>query len=487
MKQAFIFDAERGILVPRTRKIEAPRFRVCSTLAHHGLLLGSAPPTTDPNFSDVVLLAHGQGTNGGTTITDSSSYNKSNSITGTVTTDNTQVKFGSTSIKVAASSEVSWTSSHFTWGDLEDLTVEGWVWCASTDFTLFILGTNTTSRLNLYVTGGVLKTNMFGNTPEPDFGTISSSAWHHFRVCRLGDIVSVFIDGVYRGSRADKNYYSGTIGNGNIRLQSAAGVTTYFQDVRVTRMCRDPWTFAAFPTNSTDDPNWASTVLYMKMAGTNGGTTFTDEVGKTISSFGNAQTSTARSKVGTSSYLGDGTGDGLTVPHSTDFAYGSGDFTMEAWTYIVNFSTSMGFFSKRVDNATYAPFGCYTELTTGKMGVLASANGSSWGVNFFTSSPLRVAAWNHIVYQRHGNVFQAWLNGTMLGSATAAITLMTNTTAVSIGAHAADMSVSLNGNLEHVRFTKGVARYAAYETNGFIPNVAATPGYTVPTVPYPNS
>ncbi|MGK2897200.1 MAG: hypothetical protein ACSLE9_00735 [Burkholderiaceae bacterium] len=45
MKHTFVFDAERGVLVPRTRRIEAPRLRVCSGIAHHGLMMGGSAQT----------------------------------------------------------------------------------------------------------------------------------------------------------------------------------------------------------------------------------------------------------------------------------------------------------------------------------------------------------------------------------------------------------------------------------------------------------
>jgi hypothetical protein len=84
-----------------------------------------------------------------------------------------------------------------------------------------------------------------------------------------------------------------------------------------------------------NDPYFANVVLLMPMTGTNGGTTFTDLKGHSVTANGNAVTSTAR-YVGTlgSSALFDGTTDYLSIPASSEFNMGTGDFCIEAWVYI---------------------------------------------------------------------------------------------------------------------------------------------------------
>jgi len=60
----------------------------------------------------------------------------------------------------------------------------------------------------------------------------------------------------------------------------------------------------------------------------------------TITPFGNAQISTTRSKFGGSSAFFDGTGDYLSTGTPSGFAFGTGDFTVEAWVYVT--STTSG-------------------------------------------------------------------------------------------------------------------------------------------------
>lgn len=45
MKQTFVFDPQSGLVVPRARRVEAPRLRVCSGIAHQGLMMGGGPTT----------------------------------------------------------------------------------------------------------------------------------------------------------------------------------------------------------------------------------------------------------------------------------------------------------------------------------------------------------------------------------------------------------------------------------------------------------
>ncbi len=73
----------------------------------------------------------------------------------------------------------------------------------------------------------------------------------------------------------------------------------------------------------------------MHFSGSNGSTTFVDNspVTKSFTVNGNSQISTAQSKFGSSSLLLDGTGDYLSSPSNADYAFGTGDFTIECWAY----------------------------------------------------------------------------------------------------------------------------------------------------------
>ena len=75
------------------------------------------------------------------------------------------------------------------------------------------------------------------------------------------------------------------------------------------------------------------TKLMMHMDGADDGTVFTDDSASThsISRF-NAVTKTAVKKFGNASGYFDGTGDYLTAPNSSDFDFGSDDWTVDLWS-----------------------------------------------------------------------------------------------------------------------------------------------------------
>ena len=197
-----------------------------------------------------------------------------------------------------------------------------------------------------------------------------------------------------------------------------------------------------------NDLYWAYVSLLMPLTGTNGGTSFPDVKGHSpITAVGNAQTSTARSPLGIgSSALFDGSGDGLDLPTSSDFAFGTGDFTVEAWLYCTNtpsggFSTDMVVFGRHVateclfflDNATRKPV--------------------AWdGTTAITSaSAVPLNTWTFVQWVRSGGVMTIGINGV----STASGTFSTNFTASSsFHVGSADSDRWYWGNISQLRVTK---------------------------------
>lgn len=85
-----------------------------------------------------------------------------------------------------------------------------------------------------------------------------------------------------------------------------------------------------------NDPYYNDVVLHLRGYDAASGQVFKDysKYNRTISVFGNTSHSTTQKKYGNSSIYLDGNGDYLTVPASSDFAFGTGDFTIEMWLYL---------------------------------------------------------------------------------------------------------------------------------------------------------
>lgn len=209
------------------------------------------------------------------------------------------------------------------------------------------------------------------------------------------------------------------------------------------------------------DPYFAAVVLLCGFEGSNGSTSFVDESSsaKALTAAGNAHIDTSQSKFGVSSLRVDGTGGTyVAAPSSSDWAFGTGDFTVEYWLY-VNAITSF-----------FTPVSCN--------GWYARQSGStlsySFGTSFSVTNTFSTGQWHHVAVDRVAGVIRVYKNGVMLQKNTDTSS-MTSTTAMQLGQQGTQTSTVLNGWLDEVRITKGIARYAS------------DAGFSVPTAAFPRS
>jgi hypothetical protein len=186
---------------------------------------------TDPHLSNVTLLIKFEGTDGGTTFTDSSPNNCT--ITGNNATTSTAVsKFGassgyfggSTSAYVYVSSADSGVSDFGT----GDFTVEMFVYrTTSLGDKYFTNRQNVLSGPFLIMStptspGNTLKINI-GSTSYTTTNTIPTNQWSHIAVTRESGTVRAFIDGVL-GVTGTNNTVSITDGTNNTRPPIIGGM-----------------------------------------------------------------------------------------------------------------------------------------------------------------------------------------------------------------------------------------------------------------------
>jgi hypothetical protein len=214
------------------------------------------------------------------------------------------------------------------------------------------------------------------------------------------------------------------------------------------------------------DPNFSSVSLLLHMDGSNGSTSFVDSSANafTVTAVGNAQISTAQSKFGGSSALFDGTGDYLSIPDSNAFSFGSDAFTIEAWVYYVATTGSFAIASQRASTTSNASW---------SLSLLSSNNGptfsySTSGTSLTTFAKTfsfsgNVNGWHHFAVCRSGNTLYFFADGTSLGTSALVSTPFYDSTApVLVGAtNSASPTSFMNGYIEELRITKGVARYTA--------------------------
>lgn len=222
------------------------------------------------------------------------------------------------------------------------------------------------------------------------------------------------------------------------------------------------------------DPFFSSVVLLTHFDGADAATATSDDSGSAhvISFTGNAQLDTAQSKFGGSSLLLDGTGDTLTIPDHADWHFGTGEFTIEGFT---RFNT--------VDNMRMMS---HSWLTTGNLGwtlgrdpdgnlqLIYSTNGTNAFFHDGAWSPA-TNTWYHFAVDRDASdILRSYIDGTMVHTAdiSANNNFFNGTDKLIIGNDETSPR-ELDGWLEEMRITKGVARYQG--------------NFTVPLEAYPNS
>jgi hypothetical protein len=154
----------------------------------------------------------------------------------------------------------------------------------------------------------------------------------------------------------------------------------------------------------------------------------------------------------------DGSGDYLKPNMATPdlYAFGSGDFTIEFWGYILQTTPEQMFIDWR-------PAGTQTTqplIYVTSAGVLAYYVNAA---NRITGATLSTSTWYHIAVSRSGTSTKMFLNGTQTGSTWTDTTVYTNVAGrpvISLDGNTTN-SGYLNGNIDDLRITKGVARYTA--------------------------
>lgn len=214
--------------------------------------------------------------------------------------------------------------------------------------------------------------------------------------------------------------------------------------------------------------------LLLHLNGANGSTSFPDSsrIAKSVSANGNAQISTAQSKFGGASAVFDGSGDYLSAPPDAGFDFGTGDFTIECFVRLAGYSQNWG-----VGGYGANLISTYVGGSSAPRGWMVRVNGTASSYNqvyvytgvtelFFSAPTFALNTWYHIAVSRVSGQVRAFVDGVQVGSTTANTDSFSGSVAASkplyIGSlNYTGVELSLNGFLDEIRLTKGVAWYTA--------------------------
>lgn len=210
------------------------------------------------------------------------------------------------------------------------------------------------------------------------------------------------------------------------------------------------------------DPDFANVASLLHFDGADGSTTFTDVKGKTWTATGSAQLDTDQARFGPSS-LKIGLGDSIETAGASDFAFGTGDFTIE-------------FFARRrvtgSTNVDWVTWGPNWDIYSSTDGSILVWNGSA---NLITSAAgvITVGNWHHVAVTRSSGTVRLFVDGVQRGGNSTGNTVnFTSTQPFYLGFYPPNLR-RLDGWIDEFRVTNSVARYTA--------------NFTPPSAPFPDA
>lgn len=187
-----------------------------------------------------------------------------------------------------------------------------------------------------------------------------------------------------------------------------------------------------------------------------------DKTGQTIWNETDVSILTDPSKFNGRAAYFDGSGCYLTGTASTNFEFGSGDFTIDWWEY--RFNATSGAASMSRDGTDAVPAWIFGRSDGTNALVDISSNGTTKDIaNGKTLGAISLNTWVHLAVVRNGNNFYCFKNGTQTDTWTSSATIFNST--------GLDMHIGLNNGsyitamIGAFRISKGVARW----TSSFTP------------------
>ena len=380
--------------------------------------------------------------------------------------------------------------SAFDCGTSNDFCMEAWVYRMNDDFHIwgahqatvadgfyFTCGAGGVGYPGISVySGGGGGGGVSGNVFMPKY------CWQHIVLTRQSGRMRIFQNGVLTGTTTT-TYQINTDGKqvaigGGVNFQPNMGyisqsryingsVPTLYQTASTT-LGTQVFTPPTAPLTTTSQGATAANVKGL-VTYTNG--QIIDATSKNLlETVGDAKISTTQSKWGGSSMYFDGISDALYISASPNFAFGTGDFTVECWIYTSE--TTADTFYRRIYmtdgptgnvsgnfQITLVPTTGYVNLWDGTLDLIGTSNVCN-------------GAWHHIAATRSGTTLRLFVDGIQEGSTTYSASVSPNSGRPRpyIGTYNGS-SGDYNGYIQDLRITKGYARYTA----NFTPPTSAFP------------
>ena len=162
--------------------------------------------------------------------------------------------------------------------------------------------------------------------------------------------------------------------------------------------------------------------------------------------------------------------DALTTDHSSDFDFGSGDFTVECWIKPTNASqvdptavSVWNFPDGRRSWAIFGNTGGSAVAFDGSIRAAVSPDGQ-FATRTEITGKANLHQWNHVAFTRSGNTLDLFINGVSQGATSFTGSVYSNTSdGIMIGGMGDPLDIrnEWNGGISNVRVVKGTAVYTS--------------------------
>ncbi len=369
-----------------------------------------------------------------------------------------------------------------------DFTIELWVYLtanfdssgrglitAAYDTNFAVIGVNTGAgnRIDFYVANTLLGT-----------GTnyISLNTWTHLALVRSSGTTKIYFDGVEKassgsltGTGAAAALYVGTLSHATTNV-----MTGYLSNVRLVKGTA-VYTGAFTPPSLLPLTNAGSTSAASYPSTTNVNTSFASSATSLLLNFTNAGIYDATSKndletVGSASivaptpskwgsgsiYIPNTASSGsnkITAPNTGGYAaFGTGDFTIEAWFYLITLPSGLTSPNNEAIFCCGSNGAILTVAGTGANAnkIIFATYGGTLQIN--STNTISAGVWYNVAVSRASGTTRMYINGNIEGTSTTVEAINASNT-LTIGQDPVGNNQAFNGYINDLRITKGYARY----------------------------
>jgi hypothetical protein len=437
---------------------------------------GAAEPTTGTVFLGCSLPYHGDKSSSSKTLTVANSGISIVSDTShdyneySATDHGGSVYFDGAGDRITAS-----TSNNFAIGSSEDFIIEAWIYPTNTsqgNFHLFGIHQSTYN-------GGIYFDYHSSDFRIGDYGggwdvrTTSTvpliyNTWQHICASRTGNLIKIFFNGESLALSTQGQAHTNSYNAGDIAI-GGTGVGTDFQgfisDIRFEKGTSRTSNFTP-PTTPL-----SSTGAELHIKGTDA-SVIDKSQGSNLKLEGSTTGSTTQVKfANTKSMKFDSLDDKISVSGVLDLSQAC---TWEAWVYFDNHPDASGFmhmFQSASYSSTNPPFGIRFK-TTGSAKINFVLHTTSGDHEEQTASGVALDTWHHLAFSRTSSgVYNIYLNGTRYATFTESATYQSAGDVMVIGNSGTGSTTArhLDGYMQDIRITQGLARYTAADETGNIP------------------